>query len=295
MREVRPMISIRTRPDTSGKYDLDIVPNLADHVLATGPRYMINDIKTIPATHLGINTSGVLSKIYYLAYRWSPPTFFFHLLSINLLNLLSVLGINHGTRLAYKIREAQSMRTFHITGRFGISTENNFKNSVLISKATYTHIYQNKVDALVAAMQASHQKKMFEMCGVDLQSQTAYELACKGIIRPAKKDCPVIYGIRCIKFDRPDFVLEVDTINENEEYLCTLIQEIGIQMRSVAHCTGLRCVRHGHFGVEQSLLRGHWRLQSVLSNLKQCAEILRDHPDMIQSDNPEVVMQKRIV
>lgn len=183
------------------------------------------------------------------------------------------------------------MRTFHVTGKFGLSTENNFTDSHVINKATYDHIYPDRLAVFLAAMQASHQKKMFEMLGVDMQSQTAYELACRGLIRPAKRDVPVVYGIRCIKFQRPFFTLEIRAIQETEEYLCSLIQEVGVNMRSVAHCTALRCVQHGHFSVNDSLLRGNWNLQDVLNNMKKCSQILEAHPEMLRSDQPDVVME----
>lgn len=47
----------------------------------------------------------------------------------------------------------------------------------------------------------------FRLCGVDLQSQTAYELAAKGPIRPMDSKTPVIYGIKCVEFDPPNFTL----------------------------------------------------------------------------------------
>lgn len=36
--------------------------NLAEHVLSTGPRYEIEDIRCGPVAGLGIHTSGVLCK-----------------------------------------------------------------------------------------------------------------------------------------------------------------------------------------------------------------------------------------
>lgn len=204
--------------------------------------------------------------------------------------LVSVLALNKDVKLGYRIRDATALRTFYVTGLFGMSTETNFKKSLMVAKAGYSHVYPEKLRGLLAAMQASHQKKMYEMCGVHLQSQTAYEIASRGLIRPVKKDVPVIYGIKCVKFHRPEFVIEVQTINENEEYLCSLIHEIGIQMRTAAHCIGLRCERHGHFSAKQSLLRGNWHLQEVLNNLQQCSDIIRKHPDIIRINDPNIIM-----
>lgn len=190
---------------------------------------------------------------------------------------------------AYKIREARSLRTFHVTGKFGSSTETNFKGSLKAGIANYKHVQSVQLDGLLASMQASHQKKMFEMCGVDLRSQTAYEIACRGLIRPAKNDVPVVYGMRCIQFNRPEFVLEIHAINENEEYLSSLIAEIGVQMHTLAHCTAIRCVRHGPFDVQQSLLRGNWRLQDAFNNMQQCAKIIKKNPDVLIANTPDVL------
>lgn len=48
---------------------------------------------------------------------------------------------------------------------------------------------------------------MPRLSGVHIQSQAAYELAVQGLIRPANKNIPMIYTIRCIDFNSPDFTL----------------------------------------------------------------------------------------
>lgn len=45
------------------------------------------------------------------------------------------------------------------------------------------------------------------MCGVDLQSQAAYELAVKGPLRPSQSDIPVVYSIKCVEFKPPEFTI----------------------------------------------------------------------------------------
>lgn len=47
----------------------------------------------------------------------------------------------------------------------------------------------------------------FRFCGIDMQSQLAYDLAVKGTIRPANSKTPIIYGIKCIDFVGPEFTL----------------------------------------------------------------------------------------
>lgn len=137
-------------------------------------------------------------------------------------------------------------------------------------------------------MQASHQRKMYELCGVDLQTQAAYELACKGLLRPADKTLPVIYGIKLINFERPHFTLELHTINEDENYLAALVHDMAVELRTVAHCSQLRCIRHAHFDVTDSLLRHGWHLPGIIKNLRQQKEILKAHPQILDQHRIEL-------
>lgn len=193
-----------------------------------------------------------------------------------------MVGINDGTKTAYKIGKSKLLRVFHVSGRLGVSTEDNFANSRVIARSTFAHIFPDKIAALVSSIQASHQKKMFELCGVDPHSQAAYELAAGGLIRPVNNQLPVVYGIKCIHFKRPDFTLEVHAINEDETYLGQLVQEVGLQLHSVAHCTAIRCVRHGHFDVANSVLRGCWTLQGIYDSMRLSGQLLGEHPSMLR-------------
>lgn len=183
-----------------------------------------------------------------------------------------------------KLHHGASMRTYQVSGRFGKGTETNFKDSLITARATYQHIFSGKLTSLLASMQASHQRKMFEMNGVDLRSQTAYELACKGAFRSIDQTIPLLYGIRCLEFQRPHFTLEIDALHANEQYLCDLIAEIGLQLRSMAHCTKIRCTRYGFFTYETSLLRGQWQMENLIQNMKLCKEIIRKYPSMLEEN-----------
>ena len=62
----------------------------------------------------------------------------------------------------------------------------------------------------MATVQASYQREMYKHFGLDIQSQEAFELACKGLLRPMSPVTPPqIYSIRCIEFDRPFFKLGI--------------------------------------------------------------------------------------
>lgn len=45
------------------------------------------------------------------------------------------------------------------------------------------------------------------LCGIDIQSQAAYELAVKGLLRPADSNIPMIYTVKCVDFSPPEFML----------------------------------------------------------------------------------------
>lgn len=187
-----------------------------------------------------------------------------------------------------KLQDSRQIRVYHVHGTLGRATEDHFSTSRVTVRSSYGHVNQSRIDNLLSSIQASHQRKMFELCGVDISSQAAFELASKGPIRPAEGSIPVLYGIKCITFDRPKFTLEVHAINENENYLATLIHEIGIELKSTAHCTGIQCIRFGHFSIEKSLLRRHWNLQGVLSNISISNQLLKHYPEMLNQHSVEL-------
>lgn len=42
-----------------------------------------------------------------------------------------------------------------------------------------------------------------------MESHTIYELAAKGLIRPANSKLPVLYGLKCVHFAPPNFTLGI--------------------------------------------------------------------------------------
>lgn len=191
-----------------------------------------------------------------------------------------VLGINGGLQYCNKLSANKSIKVYHVTGKLGKSTETHFADSSVTSRATYHHIHEDKINSILASIQASHQKKMFDVSSVSIQSRAAFELAVKGPIRPTVNSVPLIYGIKCIEFRKPTstFTLEIHCINENESYLGILVHEIGLNLKSVAHCTQIRCIRNSYFNIESSLVRHQWNLQNILNNINECDQILRKHP-----------------
>ncbi|XP_053988896.1 pseudouridylate synthase TRUB2, mitochondrial [Hylaeus volcanicus] len=242
--------------------DMNVIvrDSYADNILVVGPRYQMNDFK------LG---STVLSSTD--------------------LSGLVVCGINAGNKLIKKLRNANMTRCYKVKGLLGQATNNYFHTGKIIEKSTYAHVKRGHIDNICSSMQSSHQRKMFELCGVDIQSQAAYDLAVQGLLRPADSNIPMVYTIKCIDFSPPEFTLEIVCINEYDMYLKTIIHEVGLQLHSTATCTQIYCGREGLFTVESALLKKHWTLSNILNNIQMCRKIINENPHLINQDSPTLV------
>lgn len=178
-------------------------PNLADHTLVVGERHQMEDLKCNTSSYLGKFSSGVMRKLID-RFTSSPDIAD---------DFILVLGINKGTKQAFWLRQNRPIRVYHIAGRFGMSTESHFNDSAATLRASFDHVTMNKLNSLLASLQASHQKKMFELCGVDIQSEAAFELAVEGPLRPSVSNIPLVYSLRCIAFSKPNFTIGTKTIS----------------------------------------------------------------------------------
>lgn len=71
--------------------------------------------------------------------------------------------------------------------------------------------------------------------------------------------------------------VEVHCINEYEAYLKALIHSIGTRLQSYATCTGIQCIRHSFFSLEHALLKKHWNLEEVITNIQNNKKIMENH------------------
>ncbi|XP_011640711.1 mitochondrial mRNA pseudouridine synthase Trub2 [Pogonomyrmex barbatus] len=257
MRVRQPIKHVTIKGDTSKKLTVQIHPSYADHPLVVGPRYQPKDFKLMCANYLSKDMSGLM-----------------------------VCGINDGTMWAHKLKNSKSPTSYRVKGLLGQATDTYFITGRIVEKSTYKFIKRNIIDKICASMQAAHQKKMFELCGIDIQSQTAYELAVQGLIRPSDNNIPMIYNIKCIDFTSPEFTLEIVCINENDMYLKTLVHDLGMQLHSVATCTQIQCFRYALFNLNHALLKKHWALQNFCNNIEQCSAIIKENSYLLEQENP---------
>ncbi|KAL5012250.1 hypothetical protein ScPMuIL_010801 [Solemya velum] len=220
--------------------------DLSDHRLVLGDRYINSDHRLSFLHGMSRHSSGVL-----------------------------VMGIGSGCEFLPHLGLSRFLRVYHVKGKLGLSTDNFTPKGRIIERTSYRHVTKPRLDKICAAMQANHQKWMFQYAGLDLESQEAYEIASSGLVRPADRDVPpVIYGVKCIEFQPPDFTLEIHAINEKCTFLQNSINDIGLQLKSSAVCTHIQRLRYGHFSLEHSLLRKHWTLEHIIENIRYCRPLL---------------------
>lgn len=132
--EVRPPENyVRIEGETDSKLTVNVEPSYADHPLVVGPRYQPKDYRIREAHDMSNDMSGVL-----------------------------LFGLNRGCGLIQKIKESKPMRFFKVHGILGQATDNYFIDGKILEKSSYKHVKRHHLDMISAAMQSSHQKKMFE-------------------------------------------------------------------------------------------------------------------------------------
>ncbi|MBN3317386.1 TRUB2 synthase, partial [Atractosteus spatula] len=248
--QVRFLPASSALPDGSKELTLTAVrvPVLADHPLVTGPQF--RGVKVGVGHRLDVPSSGVL-----------------------------VLGVGRGNRLLTELYNCHLSRDYTLHGQFGRATEDFSPTGRLIERTTYSHITRDKLEKVLAVIQGTHQRALLTYSGVDLQTQEAYDLAVKGLLRPMDKSPPLITGLRCLSYEPPDFTLEVQCLNETQKYLRKLVHEVGLELRSAAVCCGVRRTRDGPFTLQHALPHQRWTLTHVTQAVREADGAVRDMLD----------------
>ncbi|XP_059184503.1 LOW QUALITY PROTEIN: mitochondrial mRNA pseudouridine synthase TRUB2 [Centropristis striata] len=214
------------------------VPVLSKHPLVTGPEFQ----------HIKVGVGHILDTFS---------------------SGVQVLGVGNGNRALNDFLRAPVTRDYTLQGEFGTATHDFTHTGRVIEKSTYDHITQDKLDRVMAILEGANRKAMLIYSNVDMHSQEAYEMAVHGLLRPQGKSQAILTGLRCINFQPPNFTLEVQCINETQKYLCKVVHEIGLELRSTAVCKGVRRTRDGPFTLQDALTRNHWSASDVKQAIRQ--------------------------
>ncbi|KAM4877399.1 pseudouridylate synthase TRUB2, mitochondrial [Thomomys bottae] len=216
------------------------VPSLTNHRLVRGPEFL--QLKVGVGHRLDTQSSGVF-----------------------------VLGVGHGCKLLTDMYDAHLTKDYTVRGLLGKATDDFCEDGRLVEKTTYDHVTREKLDRILSVIQGSHQKSLVMYANLDLQSQEAYEMAVRGMIRPMSKSPMLITGIRCLKFAPPEFLLDVQCMHETQQQLRKLVHEIGLELKTTAVCTQVRRTRDGFFSLDDALPRTQWNLQSIKDAIRAAA------------------------
>lgn len=214
------------------------VPVLSKHPLVTGPEFQ--HIKVGVGHRLDAFSSGVL-----------------------------VLAVGNGNRALNDFYRTRVTRDYTVEGEFGTATDDFSHTGRVVERSTYDHITQDKLDKVLAMLQGANQKALLMYSNVDMRSQEAYEMAVQGLLGPEGKSQPIITGLRCVRFQPPNFTLEVQCLNETQKYLRKVVHEIGLELRSTAACKGVRRTRDGPFTLPDALTHHHWTAPDVMQAIRQ--------------------------
>ncbi|XP_029005752.1 mitochondrial mRNA pseudouridine synthase TRUB2 [Betta splendens] len=238
-REVRFLTS--AGGDAEGQKALTVsavsLPVLSHHPLVTGPEFC--NIRVGVGHRLDAFSSGVL-----------------------------VLGVGHGNKVLDDLYKTRVTRDYTLEGEFGTATDNFSHTGRVVERSTYDHITLDKLDRVMAMLQGVNQKALLMHSNVDMHSQEAYEMAVRGLLGPDGKSVPILTGLRCLRFEPPNFTLEVQCLNETQKYLRKVIHEIGLELRSTAVCKGVRRTRDGPFTLHDALVRHRWAAADIMQAIQ---------------------------
>ncbi|XP_054473271.1 mitochondrial mRNA pseudouridine synthase TRUB2 [Anoplopoma fimbria] len=214
------------------------VPVLSKHPLVTGPEF--KHIRVGVGHRLDAFSSGVL-----------------------------VLAVGNGNKALNDFYGTVATREYTLEGEFGSATDDFSHTGKVVERSTYDHITQDKLDRVLAMLEGANQKTLLMYSKVDMRSQEAYEMAVHGLLGPEGKSHPILTGLRCVRFQPPNFTLEVQCLNETQKYLCKVVHEIGLELRSTAVCKGVRRTRDGPFTLQDALIHHHWTANDVLQAIRK--------------------------
>ncbi|CAG2113566.1 unnamed protein product [Medioppia subpectinata] len=272
-RPPRELVHISGQLSSGESLKVETRQSFADDPLVVGQRYQPQDFSLSIANNPGFFASGVV--VVFMGRMAKSAADFQNGQHLRVYEMKGRFGFaTDNCRSDGKIIE----KVYEMKGRFGFATDNCRSDGKIIEKSRFKHVTERHIGRVISKIQANHQTLMFKTMGVDLKSQEAYELAAKGMVRPAvRKTTPIIYGIRLTEFSPPDFTVEVECINEFDEFLYQLIHGIALKLRTSAMCTRMRVKRYGPFTTEDSLLMKHWTSEHIIENIEQCKHRLQPH------------------
>lgn len=81
-------------------------------------------------------------------------------------------------------------------------------------------------------------------------------------------------------------------MNESLTYLQSLIHDLGMKLKSTAHCSFLQCTQYGLFNIKDSILIKNWNLENILHNMTMNHEIFEKNKSTFLHSSPLLINPK---
>lgn len=88
-------------------------------------------------------------------------------------------------------------------------------------------------------------------------------------------------------------ILELQTLNEDEDFFIKIVTEIGRRVRSAASISFIKCVRVGNFGLEHALSSPDWHLKQILKNVRLCHRLTKENPELFVENLDDVEFDEK--
>ncbi len=152
-----------------------------------------------------------------------------------------------------KIDEYQGMIKEYVADiRFGATTPTYDLESDPDATFPFDHITKEKLIAVLDERFTGEIEQIPPVySAIKVNGQKAYELARKGKKVEMRKRNVIIHEVKVKQYDLPDITL--DSICSKGTYIRSLAHDIGKELNSGAHLTGLRRTRIGDFSVNDAV------------------------------------------
>ncbi|XP_054157661.1 pseudouridylate synthase TRUB2, mitochondrial-like [Oppia nitens] len=195
VRPPRQMVQIAGDLSSGNELKVEIKENLSDNPLVVGKRYQQQDFALSVVNNPGYFASGVV-----------------------------VVFIGKMAKNANEFRRANHLRVYEIKGRLGMTTDNANSDGRIVEKSWFRHVNEGRISRVLSKIESTHQTLMYKVMGIDMTTQEAYDLASRGMVRPAmRKTIPILYRLRLTDLSLPEFTIEVEYSNGTDHSLSTTL------------------------------------------------------------------------
>lgn len=115
----------------------------------------------------------------------------------------------------------------------------------------YEHITEEEVKRVLASMEGEQLQVPPVYSAKQIDGRRAYEYAREGVEVEMKKAAVTIYGAQLLAFDLPKVIVSIRC--SKGTYIRSFARDLGVELNSGGHLTGLRRTRSGNYRAEECL------------------------------------------